>query len=83
MILYNVCRNLGGFVVIDVSCSNRGEAIMGNVMIERLGQTDKESKSCWTRIRSPVHARQVPYPGTRVENSGGRRHSAQGETWAL
>jgi len=34
MILYNVWRNLGRFVIIDVSCSNRGEAIMGNVMID-------------------------------------------------
>jgi len=34
MILENVWRNLGSFVVINVSCSNRGEAITGNLMID-------------------------------------------------
>ena len=34
MILSNVWRNLGSFVVIDVSCSNRGEAITGDLMID-------------------------------------------------
>jgi len=34
MTLSNVCRNLGSFVVIDVSCSNRGEAITGDLMID-------------------------------------------------
>jgi hypothetical protein len=33
-ILYNVWRNLGRFVIINVSCSNRGEAITGNLMID-------------------------------------------------
>jgi len=32
MILYNVWRNLSRFVIMNVSCSKRGEAIMGNVM---------------------------------------------------
>jgi len=34
MILYNVWRNPGRFVVINVSCSKRREAITGNVMID-------------------------------------------------
>jgi len=34
MILYNVWRNLGSFIIMNVSCSKRGETITGDLMID-------------------------------------------------